>query len=491
MIPLHSTRPEAARLHPFLRAAWLAVFLSVFCAFSAAFAPLAHAQNTQFLSNTSDTLGDGDGTYYEEFSVDRTTTFDLRFASDYAASCVIVSPDTLDSFLDGDAYRYFAGFESQFGTKRFTLAPGDYYLAVRNEANADNPYSVELDTALALSPDSNSSYSFARWGIAGNRFVDEDGGVLYHGFNIAAGERTFLDGCNSGVDTYIVAANQLNRVLNGDSFNYFPAYSGENDGALPGFAELILNPGSYYLVFINESGIRKTATYQMEVWRRNTASSSNYLDLQSPASWRLSNSRVTFSVAKILNTSSVTTSGSLRLALWALRSPYNGGSNSGVSIASYDLNPLRPRYQYSNLRPTLNATRPRGTYYTAFLLYEWNGRSWAVRDWINISGRTTFDAPRDTRAQGSGETSPLVTKGAPAPDASVVSKPAPASRTLSSAPSTRTRRASGSARTSSREDKIAAPEIVAGVIQSDVLVGRSRAKATPGSSSPKSSAGSS
>ena len=476
MLPSHHfTRPEAARLHPFLRAAWLALFLSLLCAFSAAFAPAALAQNTQFLSNSGDTLANGDGYHYEAFSVSRTTTFDLRFASDYVADCVVLAPDYLDSFVAGDSFRYYAGFESAFGTKRFTLAPGNYYLAVRNEASADNEYSVELDYALSLASDSNGSYSFGRWGISGSQYVEENGGVLYHGFSIAAGERTFLDGCNSGLDTYVIPANQLSNVLNGNTFNYFSAYSGEGDGALPGFYELSLSPGSYDLVFINRSAIPKAATYQMEVWRRNNVGSANYLDLQAPASWRLSGNRVSFNVAKILNTSGVTTSGSLRLALWALRSPYDGNTNSGVNMASYDLNPLRPRYQYTNLRPTLAANRPRGTYYTAFLLYEWNGSSWAVRDWINLSGRTSFDAPGDTRAIGSGETSPNSVKGAPKPGASITATPVAAARTTSATPSLQTRRASGSVGAAVQERKVGPPETV-GVVPADVLQGRGRSK---------------
>ena len=461
----------------------LAVFLCVFGALTATFAPLAHAQNTAFLSRTGAVLTNHNDYYYQGFSLSATTTFDLRYAPDYASDCVILSPTYLNSFIAGNSYRYFVGFDGRFGTKRFTLKPGNYYLAVRNEVDAQNAYSVELDYALtSLAPDNNGSYTFGRWGISSSRYVAPNGGILYNSFSVTSAERLFLDGCNSGLETYIIAADQIGNVRKGRSFSYYTTYSGD-DAALPGFYELTLPVGSYYLVFINRSTIPKAVTYQMESWKR---SNPLYLDLQAPASWTGSDDTVTIYVSKILNTSSTTTSGSLRLSLWALQSPYNGSSNSGVNIANLDLGPLYPRYQYTNIRSTLGATRPYGTYYTAFLLSEWTGAAWRVVDWVNLSNRTIF-ATRSTRATVPSETSNIAATGAPKPNSSIVATPLPASRKTAALA---TRHAQGLPNSITSDDTVAAPPTM-GAVNSDSLIGRGRSGSKPDSPSFNPSAASS
>ncbi|RYX83155.1 hypothetical protein EON83_15715 [bacterium] len=476
----HPLAPTA-RLHSL----WLSLLLVFCCALMTAFAPSAHAQNTSFLSNTGDSLTDIDDYYYQSFSLNRTTTLDLRFASDYAADCVVLAPGYLNSFISGGTYRYYDGFDNRYGTRRFTLAPGNYYLAVRNEVYARNDFSCELDYALtSLAPDNNGTYSFGRWGISGSRYVPARGGVFYHAFNTTSTERTFLDGCNSGLETYIVAPGQLNNVLSGRTFSYYPAYSGSG-AELPGLSEITLPVGTYYLVFINESNIPKAVTYQMEHWKRTNAV---YLDLQAPASWTMSGNTVSINIAKILNTSSSITSGSLRLSLWALQAPYTGGSNSGVNMANVDLAYLRPGYQYTNLRPTLSATFPSGsTYYTAFILNEWTGSAWRVVDWVNMSNRTTFST-RSTRSIKQTETTSITAAGAPRPDASIVATPLPATRSTAAVSLRSTRAAVGSF---SGDTTIAAPSTNSGVLNADSLIGQGRSRVKPRSSSPNPSASSS
>ncbi|BCM91216.1 hypothetical protein IAD21_03080 [Abditibacteriota bacterium] len=467
-----------------LRAAYLALFLCFFGALTAAFSPSAHAQNTNFLSDNGDVLTDGDDFYYQRFVINNPTTFDLRYTPDYTSDCVILAPNYLNAFASGGAYRYFEGFDGRYGTKRFTLAAGTYYVAIRNEVEARNNFSYELDVALTSVPsDNNGTYEFSRWGISGARYVAANGGILYHGFTTTSTERAFLDGCNSGLETYVIPSNQLNNVLGGRSFTYYTAYSGDG-AALPGFIEVTLPVGSYYLVFINKSTIQKSVTYQMEYWKRiNTL----YLDMQAPASWNLSGNYVTMNVAKILNTSTTTTSGSLRLSLWALQSPYDGNANSGVNMGNLDLSPLPARYQYSNISSTVPAVRPSGTYYTAFLLNEWTGSAWRVVDWVNLSSRVTFDA-RGTRAIGGDETSSFVATGAPKPDASITPSPLPASRSTAALS---TSRASGSVGNVTQDTTVSAPPTTGGTLNADTLVGKGKVKAKPGTSSPNPSASSS
>lgn len=485
MNPTHSYAPKPLSRPARSQAGWLTLWLCILCALVTAFAPAARAQSTNFLSNNGAVLADIDDYYYRAFTLNRTTTFDLRFTPDYNADCVILAPNNLNAFIGGYSYRYFEGFDNRMGTQRFTLAPGNYYLAIRNEVNARNTFSVELDYALtALAPDSNGTYSFSRWGISGARYVPARGGILYHAFSTTSTERALLDGCNSGLETYIVSSNQINNVVNGRSFTYYSAYSG-NGTDLPGMWDVTLPVGNYYLVFINRSNIPRAVTYQMEYWKR--VSNPLYLDLQGPASWSFSGNTVNIDVAKIINTSSTITSGSLRLSLWALNAPYNGTSNSGVNMANLDLKPLLPRYQYTNLRYNLPVVRPSGSYYTAFLLNEWTGSQWRVVDWINMSNISTFDT-RTTRGVKVPETSNLVASGAPRPNASISASPLPATRSTAAIS---TRSATGVVGTSTANNTIAAPPTTNGVLSSANRVGQGRSKATPRSTSPNPSAGAS
>ncbi|RYZ80179.1 MAG: hypothetical protein EOP06_25825, partial [Proteobacteria bacterium] len=95
---------QAMRLPLHLRSIWLALTLCFLCAMTATFAPAANAQNTAFLSNTGDVLTDGDDYYYRAFTINRKTTFDLRFAPDYNSDCVILSPNYLNAFISGASY---------------------------------------------------------------------------------------------------------------------------------------------------------------------------------------------------------------------------------------------------------------------------------------------------------------------------------------------------------------------------------------------------
>ncbi len=467
-----------------LRATWLALFLCFFCAFAAAFAPSANAQDTYFLARQGAVLPNFGAYSYQGFTVSKATTFDLRYTSDYKSDCVILAPTYLNSFVAGGSYRYFAGFDDQFGTKRFTLAPGQYYVAIRNDDSSRNQYSYELDYALtSLAPDNNGSYAFSRWGISGATYVGANGGILYHGFSTTSAERTFLDGCNSGAETYIIPANQLSNVLGRRSFTYYTAYSGTT-GELPGFYEITLPVGSYYLVFINRSSIAKAVTYQMEYWKR---SNPVYLDLQAPASWNLTGNTVTIDVAKILNTSTVTTSGSLRLSLWALPSPYTGAASTGVNMANLDLSALQPRYQYTNIHSTLKAVRPSGSYYTTFILNEYTVNGWRAVDWINLPNRIAFDA-KDTRGIGIGQTSSVMATGTPNPDSSIESTPLPTSRSTSALATRSAASADGSA---TQGTSVAPPPTISGTIGADVLIGKGLIKPQTKSASPDPSAGSS
>ena len=58
------------------------------------------------------------------------------------------------------------------------------------------------------------------------------------------------------------------------------------------------------------------------------------LDFQGGSTFQVSGNTVHITLAKIVNSSSTRTSGSLRIDLWAFQAPYAGGSFSGYKTAS-------------------------------------------------------------------------------------------------------------------------------------------------------------
>jgi hypothetical protein len=182
---------------------------------------------------------------------------------DYSGVCGIISAADQASFESGGAVGIW-GYSGQYGTKRFTLPAGSYCLGIRSNSDG-NSIVGEVDMDVEL-PESDGMYFQATpWNEVGTLTA---GQKLTHGISIQAGHRYFVDGNNSGngdVGVYVIPASELANFNAGRTFQYYADYSGE-EGALPGFWELELPPGTYYLAMVNNGATTHAYTYQAEDW---------------------------------------------------------------------------------------------------------------------------------------------------------------------------------------------------------------------------------
>jgi hypothetical protein len=121
-------------------------------------------------------------------------------------------------------------------------------------------------------------------------------------------------------------------------------------------------------------------------------SSNDYIDLSGNVSWNTSGNTIVIKAGMLQNNSQTATTGSLRLRVWATRSPYTGGGISGYVMGAYQLkDQLQPGYYYSDISSgSVPYTRPpRGTYYTTITVEEYDN-GWYEQDYINFNGTTTF-----------------------------------------------------------------------------------------------------
>jgi len=351
------------------------------------------AQNpaeTYFLQAASSFSTFGQSTS-QGFTVSANSTFTLRFTSDYACDCAVVKVSQIQAFTSNQSYTSSASFSAKFGTKNITLGPGSYYLAVRNRVASANSYSVELDKRSSSYQDTSGRYTYAAALMNTSRAVPI-GGKLWQQFTIKTGFRYFLDGCNSGVRSYVIPASEIESFKSGSSFEYFTAYS-DNNKSNPGLFELKLAPGSYYFCSANETDTPRTITYTLNAWKvTGTATGiGDSLELSGTFKWSISSGSATLSAEKISNNGSQT-SGSLRLRLWATSSPFSGGTISGYVLAtSASLNPIEAGYYYSdlNLRGAFRRP-PKGWYYTTLTLEQYTSSGWQIFDYGNFDGTTQF-----------------------------------------------------------------------------------------------------
>lgn len=364
------------------------------CASLAASPVFAQTTPNTYFADKHGTFPRNGGYWHQAFTVGTSSDFVLRVAADYVADTAIIAPSQLSNFINNRAFSGYALFDNSFGTKSLTLSPGTYYLAVRNQNNGANTYRLELDYDIKLPADSTYTYQFVDNYIQGTQTVGARGGKLWHPFTVQSGYRYLIDGCNTGLGTYVIPASQLSAFRNNSTFNYYIAYSSESDNALPGLHEIKLNPGSYYIAFENSNAIPKAVTYAMERWRQTIKTSGGIadasIDLSGTSSWSRVGTSIDIKVAKVANRASGT-SGSLRLRIWATKSRYAGGSLSGYVLGTRSLSPLQAGNYYSNISGNVAYTRPPvGTYYTLLAVEEYTSSGWRIRDYINFSGTTTF-----------------------------------------------------------------------------------------------------
>jgi hypothetical protein len=226
-------------------------------------APTITTPDTQFISS-EDFLTNNLGDYWDQqFTVNATTTFVFRFASMFQAQAAIITSDQLANFTNNSTFSGVALFDKTIGTKPITLAPGTYYVAIRNETNGMNKWTTELDLSISLpASDECTFYDY----YMNNSQAFPGGELLTQAFTIQSGYRYFLDGCNANFSTYIISADQVTNFNNGQSFTYFSDYYSSTGGG-PGLFEITLPPGNYYLAA--SSSTTSAITYVMERWKVN------------------------------------------------------------------------------------------------------------------------------------------------------------------------------------------------------------------------------
>jgi len=115
------------------------------------------------------------------------------------------------------------------------------------------------------------------------------------------------------------------------------------------------------------------------------------IDLSGTVSWQpLSRTSVNFKAGRLANLGS-STSGSLRIRVWATRSSYAGGSMNGYVLGTLPQNALRGGFFYGNINNNVRySSPPAGTYYTTMTVEENTSSGWFIRDYINFNQTRRF-----------------------------------------------------------------------------------------------------
>lgn len=127
------------------------------------------------------------------------------------------------------------------------------------------------------------------------------------------------------------------------------------------------------------------------------------VDLQGSYSYSITNGIITLEMDRVVNTSSNTTSGSIRFELWLSPTQYTGGTLNGYRIAEARLDDfptggdgrLSPGEGYSNIRFTdpFDENVPDGNYYFVMVVSEYNAGSFKIADYGTFPNSGTVGDP--------------------------------------------------------------------------------------------------
>ena len=93
---------------------------------------------------------------------------------------------------------------------------------------------------------------------------------------------------------------------------------------------------------------------------------------------------------KIENQNTRGTTGTLKVAIWATKYPYSGGTINGYELYEFTLEPLKSGYVYNDVSQTGWCTRPpSGSYSLTILLLEYQN-PYRIVDYLTIDGYTRF-----------------------------------------------------------------------------------------------------
>lgn len=155
--------------------------------------------------------------------------------------------------------------------------------------------------------------------------------------------------------------------------------------------------GNYYICF-TVSEYRKTG-YVITDWRMFSKTASlgplKLFTLGGVWSWQTSyeGGTLDIKVGKISHNRTGNT-GSLRLAVWATKAPYKGGSLSGWQLGSVDKKALAPGYSYTDVKNVAKLKRPpEGTYHITLVLSEYRDGGYVIVDHRPAAKTAYFAAP--------------------------------------------------------------------------------------------------
>lgn len=258
-------------------------------------------------------------------------TLILRFASVYQATAIIINASDADTFLNGGAVNYYEGFDNTFGTNSINLAAGNYALAIRNNNNGANNYSVELDCDKTF-PDATRVNSRSE-----TETVSANGGKLWQPLDVSDDYRLWIDGVNYGLETYLIPEGELSAFRGSGTFEYYTDFSSESSGAYPGGYEINLPEGRYYLAFRNQNADAMPVTYTIELFERLGDGANGGVAIDGSSSYSIANNQLSAEISSLVNTRGSTTS-PLRL-LWLAST--DGTLNSVYTIAEFDLDDIQ------------------------------------------------------------------------------------------------------------------------------------------------------
>lgn len=121
-----------------------------------------------------------------------------------------------------------------------------------------------------------------------------------------------------------------------------------------------------------------------------SASSAALLSLDGPVSYSCNGGVGVLTAGSVSNVSAGGYSGTIKLELWALPSPFNGNFASGYKLAEHTLGQLVAGYQYSNIQSgaVLCLPPPNGVWRVAIIATEYVGvpydYGYDAKDWINF-----------------------------------------------------------------------------------------------------------
>jgi hypothetical protein len=101
--------------------------------------------------------------------------------------------------------------------------------------------------------------------------------------------------------------------------------------------------------------------------------------------YTISGSEVEIRVNKISNRQLGGVSGTVKIKLWAVDTPYKGGSLSGYVFAERKLGEIKGGWYKYDINPTVDYIKPpSGKYFVVLTVNEYHKGEWPISDWVNF-----------------------------------------------------------------------------------------------------------